>query len=141
MGNWLTLISVAALAASAVLLAVLFRLRQRHVGKEVRRVPAAVPARDDETVRRLQDRLGLLNVHTAGVGQRLQELEQQLRLLAERQDQAAMREPESQPFALAIKLARRGATAEELMSTCGLPRGEAELVVMLHRKDTAPARG
>ena len=88
----------------------------------------------------MQDRLGLLNAHSAGVGQRLQELEQQLCLLAERQDQAAMREPENQPFALAIKLARRGATLEELMSSCGLPRGEAELVVMLHRRDTTPAR-
>ncbi len=141
MGNWLTLISVVTLAASAGLLAILLGLRQRPVGGAARRVAAAAPTRDDETVRRLQDRLGLLNAHTAGVGQRLQEMEQQLRLLAERQDHAAMREPENQPFALAIKLARRGASVEELMSTCGLPRGEAELVVMLHRKDTAPARG
>ncbi|MEJ1961953.1 MAG: DUF2802 domain-containing protein [Gammaproteobacteria bacterium] len=40
-------------------------------------------------------------------------------------------------YQIAIRLARSGAAREELMSSCGLSRQEAELVQRLH----APARG
>lgn len=35
-------------------------------------------------------------------------------------------------YAIARRLARKGATAEELMNDCGLTRGEAELIHNLH---------
>jgi hypothetical protein len=72
-----------------------------------------------------------------GLGQRLQEVEQQLRLLAERQDQLDLRRPMGQPYRLAIKLAQGGAGVDEIVSTCGINRGEAELVAMLHRAKRA----
>lgn len=45
----------------------------------------------------------------------------------------ARREPASPAYELASKLARKGASSEELMDTCGLSRGEVDLITMLSR--------
>lgn len=60
-------------------------------------------------------------------------VEQQLRRLAERQDQTDFREPVSPAYNHAIKLVQKGASIDELIATCGLVRGEAELLIRLHR--------
>ena len=59
--------------------------------------------------------------------------EQQLRRLTERQQQTDYREPASPTYNHAIKLAQKGVSIEELMAVCGLVRGEAELLIRLHR--------
>jgi septal ring factor EnvC (AmiA/AmiB activator) len=41
----------------------------------------------------------------------------------------------SRNYAVAIRLARTGAQAEEIAAACGLARHEADLVVRLHAKD------
>jgi len=46
---------------------------------------------------------------------------------------AARLEPVSPAYELAGKLARKGASSEELMETCGLSRGEVDLITMLTR--------
>lgn len=43
------------------------------------------------------------------------------------------REPASPAYELASKLARKGVGSEELMDTCGLSRGEVDLITMLNR--------
>ena len=45
----------------------------------------------------------------------------------------ARREPASPAYELASKLARKGASSEELMDTSGLSRGEVDLITMLNR--------
>jgi hypothetical protein len=42
--------------------------------------------------------------------------------------------PASSPYNQAILMARQGAPAAEVASTCGISRGEAELIVALYRK-------
>ena len=59
--------------------------------------------------------------------------ERQLRRLAERQEQADCREPASPAYNHAIKLVQKGVSIDELMAACGLVRGEAELLIRLHR--------
>lgn len=67
-----------------------------------------------------------------GAGERLMRMEQQVRRLVERQDQVEMYSSNSRPYSQAIQLVQRGASVEELISTCGLTRGEAELICVLH---------
>lgn len=50
------------------------------------------------------------------------------------------REPMSPAYELASKLARKGANTDELMETCGLSRGEVDLITMLNRAGQAAAR-
>jgi len=52
---------------------------------------------------------------------------------------AARPEPVSPAYDLAGKLARKGASTEELMETCGLSRGEVDLITRLSRLGQDPA--
>ena len=82
--------------------------------------------------------------------QRLAELEARLdgtksaiAQLAERLDRPAAPAPSQSPspgYQIAIRLARGGASREELMSGCGLTLAEAELVRRLHGPHTPELR-
>ena len=69
-----------------------------------------------------------------GMGDTVLALEQSLRQLTARQDSLDLREPDSQVYNHAIKLAHRGASVDELVASCGLVRSEAELLHLLHRR-------
>ncbi|MFP5344726.1 MAG: DUF2802 domain-containing protein [Gammaproteobacteria bacterium] len=78
--------------------------------------------------------------HMSAVDARLVELEQRLRRLGEQQKKPAVRDTMHPHYEPAIRLARKGADVDELVATCGLARGEAELIALMHhRKDTSAA--
>jgi len=66
--------------------------------------------------------------------QRQADVERRLRQLAEKQEQLLLRDPEQGPYQHAMRLATQGASREELMKTCALTRGEADLLLALHGK-------
>ncbi len=124
-------IAVVALAfavASVVALIVLARRIQQFVQQQNRAL---------ETVQK--DLRALCN-SAVQVGGRVSRLEQAVKELQQRQQELGLRqekmiqpEPEARNFEQAIKLAKKGATIEELMDICSLSRGEAELMSMMHR--------
>ncbi len=69
--------------------------------------------------------------------QRHSDLERQLRQLAEQHEQVLLRDPEQAPYRHAMRLAGQGASREELIQSCGLTPGEADLFLSLNR----PASG
>ncbi|WP_088331515.1 DUF2802 domain-containing protein [Lacimicrobium sp. SS2-24] len=69
-----------------------------------------------------------------GVGKKVKGLEAQLRQLQEKQQQLEEMEPESKLYSGAVKLLQQGASVEEVMQECELPRAEAELLFSLHGK-------
>ena len=87
----------------------------------------------DNLIRTLQDNVRALCAGASGVGNHLDTVEQKLRRLAERQNQMDMRDQTTHTYGHAIKLVQRGANLEDIMENCGLPRGEAELLLNLHR--------
>ena len=71
------------------------------------------------------------------VGQLLREIAELRRQVARLQgevDKLRAPQPAVSPYTQAIQMARRGAGASEVASGCGISRGEAELIVALHRK-------
>ena len=72
------------------------------------------------------------------VGQLLREItelrKQVARLQGEVEKLRTAPQPVVSPYTQAIQMARRGAGASEVASGCGISRGEAELIVALHRK-------
>ena len=60
-------------------------------------------------------------------------LERDIDQLRHRQDQLELRMADSQTYGQAEQLVKRGAGIDELIATCGLSRGEAELVMRMHR--------
>lgn len=71
----------------------------------------------------------------ATLGERLVKLEVQIGQLREQGGSAGLllnRDADQKFFKVATKLALQGASAEEIMELCGLSRGEADLICMLH---------
>lgn len=71
----------------------------------------------------------------AALSERLAKLELQigqLRDSADKQGSALGRDSDQRSFKIATKLALQGANVEEIVELCGLARGEAELIRMLH---------
>lgn len=113
------ILAVAALAGLWLLSRQLRDLRQQDLHREQR-------------IQRLTDDLAALCRASAGAGDHVVKLEQQLRRIVDRQDQWELRASGDRSYQQAIQLVQKGAGADELVSNCGLTRGEADLVVMLH---------
>ncbi|MCG5511080.1 DUF2802 domain-containing protein [Ectothiorhodospira lacustris] len=60
-------------------------------------------------------------------------VDQQLRRLAEQQEQVLMRDVDEGPYRQAMRMVRQGATRDDLVAGCGLSSGEAELLLAMHR--------
>ena len=83
-------------------------------------------------MRRLLNDVQAICTGAINMGNQIDALEKKLRRLTERQDQLDSREPMEQVYAHAIRLAQRGADVNELVESCGLARGEAELLLRVH---------
>lgn len=97
----------------------------------MRRLRKQLYSREDQSTRQRDDFAALCKA-SVGAGDHLVKLEQQVRRLIERQDQIEMRTAGDRPYTQAIQMVQRGADVSELVSSCGLTRGEAELIAMLH---------
>lgn len=97
----------------------------------LRRLRDRLRSREDQSLRQRDDFAALCKA-SVGAGDHLVRLEQQVRRLTERQDQIEMRTAGDRPYTQAIQMVQRGANVTELVSRCGLTRGEAELIAMLH---------
>jgi hypothetical protein len=87
-------------------------------------------------ISRVQKDVHALCVGAISMGKHLDALEQKIRRLSERQDQLELRDPLEQTYAHAIRLAQKGVDVNELMENCGLARGEAELLLRVHRVES-----
>ena len=86
-----------------------------------------------QRVRQLEQELGALCSASSGVGDHVVMLEQQVQRIIERQNMLELRSCGDRPYSQASQLVHNGADIEELVGTCGLTRGEAELLVMMQR--------
>ncbi|MEQ8485031.1 MAG: DUF2802 domain-containing protein [Pseudomonadales bacterium] len=73
------------------------------------------------------------------LGERLEVVEDRLDAVAEEQQQMLMRDQAITAYSEAIREARQGASAEQLMASHQLGRAEAELIVRLHASNAAPS--
>jgi hypothetical protein len=85
----------------------------------------------------LKDDLRALCAGAVGTDERLARLENRGRRLVERQEQLELRDQGDRQYAPAIRMVQKGASIDELVSVCGISRGEAELISMMHRLDEA----
>lgn len=77
--------------------------------------------------------LDALLAGTRGVAGRVRGIEQRMRRAVERHDELQQRQVADEiPLRQAVELARKGAVLEELVESCGLSNGEAELLIRLY---------
>jgi hypothetical protein len=69
-----------------------------------------------------------------GMGKKIQQLDAIVRKTQENQLNLVAQAPENRLYTRATKMVELGASIEELMLECELPRAEAELLLNLHRK-------
>jgi hypothetical protein len=118
--------AVAAAAVLALAVAVFALLKLRRLG-------ASLKDLEQRLDRSLENYQGL-SAGAVGQGQHMARLEQDLSRLRTRMDQvAATGEGNGASFNQAIRMARKGCSAREIMETCGLSQVEADLVVLLHK--------
>lgn len=90
----------------------------------------------EKTINDLENTVRALTTGSVGLGERLVALEQRARSMAKRQDDIDLREA-STPYDQAIQLANKGSDTEKLVSSCGVSRGEAQLIVNLQKYNKA----
>ena len=81
-----------------------------------------------------EDAIQELRVGTLGMGQKLKELTALLKLTRDKQEELSNLDPDNRLYTKANKLIEAGASIEELMLECELPRAEAELLLSLRKK-------
>jgi hypothetical protein len=91
------------------------------------------PAEPNNELRAAQHEIHMLHAAVAALTRRLGAMEEQPPTAPVAAPAPAPRFEAPDPaYDLAGKLARKGATAEELMDTCGLSRGEVDLITRLN---------
>lgn len=81
-----------------------------------------------------QDEIQELRAGTIGMGQKIKELSALIKLTRDKQEELSNLDPDNRLYTKASKLVEAGATVDELMQECELPRAEAELLLSLRKK-------
>ncbi|MDT8387930.1 MAG: DUF2802 domain-containing protein [Thiogranum sp.] len=84
-------------------------------------------------VQQVEQELGALCRASLSAGDHVVTLERQVERLIERQNHLEMRAASERPYGHASELVHKGANIKELVDSCGLTHGEAELLVMMQR--------
>ena len=130
MDNLLMLIfAVAALLGSALMQVILAVAGYRSRSERRAR---------DSMLRTLQEEVLVLSSDIAASSRRLGQLERQLAGAGAYNEKPQISGPVGQAYEVAVNLVRKGADVDDLVETCGLSHGEAELIAGLYR---TPAKG
>lgn len=91
------------------------------------------------TTSEMRNAVATLSASLTSLNERLARIDTHVSRLSEHDEQrrAAAKDSSRKPFDVATKLALRGAEVEDLVSLCGLTRGEAELIRMVHTNRSA----
>lgn len=131
-------IALIALLASNVLLVTVGFL----VGRRFFATPESQAGREGEA--HLHQDIKGVALSLATLGERLARLEVQIGQLRDQSSASGLslhRDADQKFFKVATKLALQGAQVDEIIELCGLGRGEAELICMLHSSNQVSPSG
>ncbi len=131
-------IAIIALLFSNVLLITLgFMVARLHS-------PAVSEGELEQETPNLHQEIKSISLSLAALSERLVKLEIQIGQLRDQAGQQTLplnRDAEQKSFKVATKLALQGASADEIVELCGLTRGEADLICMLHSSNQVSPNG
>jgi cell division protein FtsX len=87
-------------------------------------------AQQEEIVASLQTDLNAMCSGAVGVGEHMNKLEERIRMVVQRQVEFEAQETPKRSYKYAIKMLRNGANLDQIIADCGIPRGEAELLML-----------
>ncbi len=92
----------------------------------------------EQSLRVLQEQLLMVSGENAALGRRLSMLEHHMAQVSSQPEKQSHSGPVGQAYEVAVNLVRKGTDVDELIATCGLSHGEADLIMRLYG---APAAG
>ncbi|ABI57153.1 DUF2802 domain-containing protein [Alkalilimnicola ehrlichii MLHE-1] len=119
------------LGAAGLVLAVLALLVSWRAVASVRRLRRRLEGLESG-LRRTNEQYQGLSTAAVGSGDQLAKTQQELTRLKSRIEQVAQSAPAPAGYEQAIRMARKGMGAAEIMETCGVGQVEADLIVRLH---------
>ena len=87
----------------------------------------------DKLLKDLRNDVAAMLLCARGIGERIQKHQKHLGNIARRQAELEFRGPDESQFRHAKILIQKGATIEELVKTCGISKGEAELLAHMRK--------
>ncbi len=135
--NLIQIFAVSAMLGAALLQAILAIAGYRSRSERRQR---------EHNLRALQEELMVISGENTALGRRISLLEQHQSQVSRQQDQHPVHMgPVGQAYEVAVNLVRKGTDVDELISTCGLSHGEADLIMRLYgtsaERDTNTAPG
>lgn len=103
-----------------------------HLYKDMHRSAAIAKLRS--AVEHVSNDLNGLCSGSIGIGKRVSRLEMKLKSQELRQNKLENAEPNLQVYGQAMALVHKGAKVDEVVSYCGLSRGEAELLMFINNE-------
>lgn len=85
-------------------------------------------------LKRMDEELHEIRCGNIGIGDKVKELICAIELTQVKQEELAEQDPQSRFYNQAAKLVAAGATIEDVMRECDIPKAEAELLFSLHQK-------
>ncbi len=133
--KYLYSLAIFALIVSDILLVCLGALFYRVCS----RAPSAGESEQMLTSTKMHAEITAMSGSLAALDDRLVGIDRHIGRLSEQNEQqrVATKDSSRKTFEVATKLALRGADVDELVSLCGLTRGEAELIRMVHTDRSA----
>lgn len=89
-----------------------------------------VVAHQEQAINAMQSDISAMCSGAVGVGKHLAKLDQRTQALFRRQEEFEMQAAPVRSYRNAIKMLRSGANLDQIISDCGLARGEAELLML-----------
>lgn len=89
-----------------------------------------IVADQEEAINAMQSDISAMCSGAVGVGEHLAKLEERTQGLLQRQEEFEMQEAPEHSYRNAIKMLRNGANLDQIITDCGLARGEAELLML-----------
>lgn len=115
--TWRELLIVVALILAVYIAEMLFLMR---TGEGVLRKRRAPEQRNDELLSQIRNDVADLNTRIVALERYIQQL------------QTEESDTEATPYSRAIQMARQGRDASRISESCGISRGEAELIISMH---------
>jgi sensor histidine kinase YesM len=84
----------------------------------------------EEIISAMQADLNAMCSGAVGIGEHLAKLDDRMRVVSQRQDELETQEAPERSYKYAIKMLRNGANLDQIIADCGIPRGEAELLML-----------
>lgn len=129
--------SVSYIAWVAILLAIVFFIANYFlINKQQKKIEAIELALKTLQNSSESSKKQFTEVHAVslGMGKKLQKLDALVKKTQENHLNLVAQAPENRLYTRAVKMVELGASIDELMTECELPRAEAELLLNLHKK-------